>query len=708
MLCLPALGERLDLPGVLHERPHDNGADDAEHGLQQIDAVDAGVEQAGQRPAGREGRAEHFGADQDGGAQHRGHVDPVDAAAHRRLDGLVHGLLLARARDMSRNGGVIKGRRARRAAKDGPGLGYPAKDLAWARRPVAPVLDGKSETLLVNKVLTASSGRLTRRAENLSLGSVPHRTFFPMDLHSAGHRRGVVAAPHAAAAAAGRDVLADGGNALEAMIAMAATIAAVYPHMTQAGGDAFWLFREANGRMRAIEAAGPAGERARRELYRDHEAIPTRGPLAALTVPGQIGGWALAGEAARVAGGKIPLDILLAPAIRSARDGYVVAPSQARLTAEKLSDLQGVPGFAAAFLVDGKAPAAGDTLRQPALAATFDHLAHAGLDDFYRGDVGREIAADLERIGSPVTRADLTRYRAVLREPLALRLSSGTLFNTPPPTQGLASLIILGLFDRLRVPEAESFDHIHGLVEATKRAFLIRDRYVTDYDRLPHPPDRYLDPKFLETEASKIDRRKAAKWPAPWGEGDTIWMGAADASGLVVSYIQSLYWEFGSGCVLPRTGVLMQNRGISFSLDPKALNALEPGRLPFHTLNPALAVLADGRIIAYGAMGGDGQPQTQAALFTRHVLHRQPLERAIEAPRWLLGRTWGSTHTNLRMERRFDGNLVDRLLSAGHDVEVLPDDYSDLMGHAGAVVLYPDGTLEGAHDPRADGGAAGA
>src|SRR5437763_13682204 len=151
----------------------------------------------------------------------------------------------------------------------------------------------------------------------------------------------------------------------------------------------------------------------------------------------------------------------------------------------------------------------------------------------------------------------------------------------------------------------------------------------------------------------------------------------------------------------------MQNRGASFSLDPAAVNPLAPGRLPFHTLNPALAVLADGRVIAYGSMGGDGQPQTQAAVFTRHVTYRTPLARAIEAPRWLLGRTWGSAHTNLRVEARFDGNLVDRLLSAGHDVEVLPEPYSDLMGHAGAVVLHPAGILEGAHDPRADGGAAG-
>ena len=173
------------------------------------------------------------------------------------------------------------------------------------------------------------------------------------------------------------------------------------------------------------------------------------------------------------------------------------------------------------------------------------------------------------------------------------------------------------------------------------------------------------------------------------------------------SYIQSLYWEFGAGVVLPSTGVLMQNRGASFSLDPGVLNALAPGRLPVHTLNPALAVLDDSRIIAYGAMGGDGQPQTQAAFFTRHVQFRQPLDHAIDAPRWLLGRTWGAERANLRLEARFGGNLVDRLAAAGHDVEVLPDPYSDVMGHAGAAVLHPGGMLEAAHDPRADGGADG-
>ena len=306
-----------------------------------------------------------------------------------------------------------------------------------------------------------------------------------------------------------------------------------------------------------------------------------------------------------------------------------------------------------------------------------------------------------------MTRADLARCRATLAEPLSVALAAGSVLNTPPPTQGLASLMILALFERLGGAAAETFDHVHGLIEATKRAFRVRDRVVTDPDRLADPVDRCLAEAFLDAEAARIDRRKAAPWPPPSGDGDTVWMGAADATGLAVSYIQSLYWEFGSGLVLPATGVLMQNRGASFSLDGGALNALEPGRLPVHTLNPALAVLEDGRVIAYGTMGGDGQPQTQAALFTRHVHFRQPLERAIDAPRWLLGRTWGSTRSSLRLESRFDGDLVDRLLAAGHDVDVLPEAYSDFMGHAGAVVLHPDGTLEAAHDPRADGGAAG-
>jgi gamma-glutamyltranspeptidase/glutathione hydrolase len=530
-----------------------------------------------------------------------------------------------------------------------------------------------------------------------------------MNPHTSGHRRGVVAAPHHAAAEAGRHVLADGGNALEAMVAMAASIAAVYPHMNHIGGDGFWMVREPSGRVRALMAPGPAGAKATIGFYKErgYDAIPSRGPLAALTVPGAIGGWMLALQAAKSLGGKLPLDVLLEPAVKQARDGYVVSRSQHELTRDKLPEMGEATGFAQTFLIDGKVPAQGAIMKQPALAATLDHLAKAGLEDFYRGDVGREIAADLERIGSPVTRPDLEKFRAYVADPLSVKLDVGTLYNAPPPTQGLASLIILALFERLRVAEADGFDFVHGLVESTKRAFRLRDRVVTDPNRIQGSLERHLSPAVLDSEARQIARKKAAPWPAPQDKGDTVWMGAADASGLVVSYIQSIYWEFGSGCVLPRTGVLMQNRGASFSLDKNAVNPLEPGRLPFHTLNPALAVLKDGRVMAYGTMGGDGQPQTQGMVFSRYVLFRKSLPEAVDAPRWLLGRTWGSAHSNLRMESRFDGNLVEALLSAGHDVQVMEEGHSDTMGHAGAVVLHPDGTMEAAHDPRADPGAYG-
>jgi oxamate amidohydrolase len=528
-----------------------------------------------------------------------------------------------------------------------------------------------------------------------------------MDLHTAGHRRGVVCAPHAAAAEAGRAILAEGGNALEAMVAMAASIAVVYPHMNGIGGDGFWLVREPSGRVRALMAAGRAGAQARPELYREYEAIPSRGPLAALTAPGAISGWMLALEMAKAQGGSLPLAVLLGHAIRQAGEGTPVARNLADLTTVVAAELITAPGFAQTFLIDGKPPAAGAVLRQPALAATIEQLAHAGLEDLYRGDVAREIAADLDRVGSPVTRADLERTVATVAEPLSVGIDAATLYNTPPPTQGLASLMILALFARLGVREAESFDHVHGLIEAAKRALRVRDRIIADPDRMTQQPAPFLADAFLDAEAASIDRRKAGPWQASPGQGDTIWMGAADASGLVVSYIQSLYWEFGSGVVLPRTGVLMQNRGTAFNLKPASRNRVGPAKLPPHTLNPALAVLRDGRIIAYGTMGGDAQPQIQAALFTRHVMYRQPLEQALDRPRWFVGRTWGSAHGNVMLEGRFDGNLIDRLMSAGHEVDVKSAPYAGNMGHAGAVVLHPNGTLEGAHDPRADGGATG-
>ncbi len=536
-------------------------------------------------------------------------------------------------------------------------------------------------------------------------------------MHTPSSYGGMVVAPHHLAAQAGRDVLRDGGTAVEAMVAAAAAIAVVYPHMNAIGGDGFWLIHDpAQGDAPpvAIDACGAAAAAARIYFYasRGHTtAIPSRGPLAALTAAGTIGGWAEALAVSAHWQAPLPLPRLLADAIRHAEQGVAVSASQAGLTRAKLAELAPQPGFGVTFLVDGQPPAQGHRLRQPALANTLRQLADEGLDSFYRGPLAARIAAALQAVGSPLTAADLAACRAERVPPLRVVLPEAEVFNLPPPTQGLATLMILGLFDqvshRLGVTEGEGFAHLHGLIEATKQAFLVRDAVVTDRGRLPADPQAFLMADTLAQRAARIDPTRALPWPQPTQPGDTIWMGAVDREGRAVSFIQSVYWEFGSGVVLGDLGICWQNRGTSFSLDPAALNALEPGRKPFHTLNPSLARFHDGRVMPFGTMGGEGQPQTQAAVYTRVARLGQSLQQAIAAPRWLLGRTWGDVSTTLKLESRFDPALVQALRDAGHQVELLAEAFSDTMGHAGALMRHPDGRIEGAADPRSDGAAAG-
>jgi gamma-glutamyltranspeptidase/glutathione hydrolase len=334
-------------------------------------------------------------------------------------------------------------------------------------------------------------------------------------------------------------------------------------------------------------------------------------------------------------------------------------------------------------------------------------LAAAGLDDFYRGELARAIAADLAEAGSPLTLGDLEQHRAQWRTPLELEHSLGALYNMPPPTQGLVSLLILGILDALQIGKVDpaGADYVHLCVEAVKQAFRVRNRHVTDPAYMTVDAQSLLAASKVRELAGAIDRRRAAPWGAGKGPADTIWMGVIDAEGRAVSFIQSLYHEFGSGVVLSRTGINWQNRGCSFSLDPAALNALAPGRKPFHTLNPALAVLADGRVMVYGNMGGDGQPQTQSAVFTRSVMFGWGPQAAISAPRWLLGRTWGQTTDTLKLESRFAPEVVAELRARGHDIEVIGE-YDETVGHAGAILRHPNGVLEGGADPRSDGGVA--
>ncbi|HEY0938604.1 MAG TPA: gamma-glutamyltransferase [Steroidobacter sp.] len=517
----------------------------------------------------------------------------------------------------------------------------------------------------------------------------------------------MVVSPHHLASQAGLDVLKEGGDAVEAAVAVAACLAVVYPHMTGIGGDGFWLIAEPDGRTRAIDACGRSALRAQLPLYQGLEEIPWRGPLATNTVAGTISGWAAALE---TCSGGLPLGRLLRDAIHYADAGTFVTHNWQ--AAAVTNGVRGQPGaYADIFEPSARPVREGDRVVQRALASTLQQLADEGLDSFYRGRLAETIAADLAMLGSPLTLDDFHEHAAIRMrpEPLSIALAGVRLFNTAPPTQGLASLLILALFDRLGIDQRNAeggFAHVHGLVEATKQAFLVRDAHVGDPAWMTLDPQALLnDSAALDAMAARIDLHRALPWPQPPSAGDTTWFAAIDAKGRAASVIQSLYFEFGSGVVLPQTGIVWQNRGASFRLVEDGWNALKPRRKPFHTLNPALARFDDGRVMAYGTMGGEGQPQTQAAVFTRYARFGMSLQQAVTSPRWLLGRAWGDPSTTLKLEDRFDPTLYDELRAAGHSVELVAP-FDIRMGHAGAIVRHADGALEGAVDPRSDGGVA--
>ncbi|MHB8668729.1 MAG: gamma-glutamyltransferase family protein, partial [Burkholderiales bacterium] len=436
--------------------------------------------------------------------------------------------------------------------------------------------------------------------------------------------------------------------------------------------------------------------------------IPFRGGAAANTVAGTVSGWHAAQEFSQNGlGGKLPLARLFADAIHCAEHGIAVTHSQHATTAAKLSGLKGVHGFDETYLADGAPPATGSVFLQQRLAATLRHLARAGLDDFYRGELAESLARDLAAAGSPLSLDDLHQHEAQWRSPLALPHSLGTLYNMTPPTQGLVSLLILGILDVLDIGKVNpaGADYVHLCVEAAKLAFAVRDRSITDPAYMTVDAQSLLAPAAVRALAANIDRGKAAAWSSGTGPADTVWMGVVDGAGCAVTFIQSTYREYGSGVVLKDSGIVWQNRGCSFSLDPRALNALRPRRKPFHTLNPALALFRDGRSMVYGNMGGDGQPQSQSAVFTRYACFGMNPQQAVSAPRWLLGRTWGQVSDSLKLEARFPPGVVQALRRYGHEVEILQD-WDETMGHAGAIVRHPNGVLEGGADPRSDGAVA--
>lgn len=520
---------------------------------------------------------------------------------------------------------------------------------------------------------------------------------------------GMVVTPNHLASQAGVRVLREGGNALEAVVASAAALSVTYPHMCGLGGDAFLTVYEPAARsVFCLEGCG----RSAGNVASSQTLLPQRGGACAATSAGAVAVWELALHVSKTLGGRMPLERLFEDAAFYAEHGFPVSSSLAENLQTKAGELAAIPGFSEHFLPQGKMLCEGETLKFPALAATLKRLAKEGLGSFYHGTLAREIADALGKSGSPLVLADLEATTALRLEPLSLALPGVTLYNSPPPTQGVSSLMILGIcaaYARqhgINFPAEEGFSFVHIIVEATKQAFLKRNAGLADPAHMPVPASDWLAADVLERCAAAINPAHAMPWGRGGEHGDTVWIGAVDASGLCVSSIQSIYHEFGSGVVLPSTGILWHNRVLGFAANPKHPNVLAPGKKPFHTLNPALAVFADGRVLLYGSMGGEGQPQTQAAVFSRYAVFGQSLERAIAAPRWLLGRTWGAASDDLKVEADMPPDVIAALRQAGHDVKIVPPRNS-LMGHAGAIVRHAFGLMQGASDPRSNGAAVG-
>lgn len=513
-------------------------------------------------------------------------------------------------------------------------------------------------------------------------------------------QQGLIVTPHPLATEAGAEVLRQGGTAIEAIVAAGAVLTVVCPHFCGLGGDGVWLISDREGRRVSVAGLGQAAG----GVVADNGPIPERGADAALTTAGLVPGWeAILSWALAEWGAGFDVADLLEPAEAYARSGYPVSDQQIFWTRFRDSEFGNWPDVARIFLANGQPPQKGTVLRQPQLAETFAALGRDGLGSFSHGALASRVAQGLEAAGSPLRAEDFARTRVAPEPPLRLALDGLTLFAPPPPTQGLTTLTIMGVLDRLtNIGQATDADRLHLQVEAVKQAFLHRGgiadpRCMADAPALPTSAE-------FQRIASKIDPTRALPWHEPYRSADTVFLAASDNKGRSVSALQSTYFDWGAGIVAGDTGIVWNNRGAAFSPDPASPNHLAPGKRPFHTLNPGLAVWADDQTLLYGTQGADGQPQTLAVLLTE-VIHRgrSPAE-ALARPRFLLGRTFSDPHASLKIESDVDDGALAVLAERGHDLSPLPP-LSPIAGQAGMILVSGDGEKRGAHDPRGDGSA---
>ena len=519
---------------------------------------------------------------------------------------------------------------------------------------------------------------------------------------------GMVATSQPLAANAGVDVLREGGNAFDAAVATAAVLNVTEPTSTGLGGDVFMLYRTADGEVGAMQACGGApgeatvdalSERiAEEEGVRPEDAeMPERGPHA-VTVPGTARGW----EATVQRFGSRSLADVLQPAIDYAREGYPVTPVIAHAWQHQ-EDLFVGNHARETYLFDGRAPMTGQHVRLPNLGESMRTIAEEGADVVYEGHIGEAIVEEVQSRGGLLTTDDLRKFEVTWPEPVSTTYRGAEVYELPPNNQGLVALEALNIAEEIDAG-AESFDspeRVHKFAEALKLAFHDGHHYITDpdYQDVPDLGSKAYARQRAQEIGERVNRSISFGVPDAGAEdADTVLLTVADDDGNVVSYINSRYMGFGSGLVAGDTGIALQNRGASFSLDPDHPNHVEPGKRPFHTLIPGVVEFDRNDCAAFGVMGGYMQPQGHIQVLANVLDYEMPLQKALDMPRWRY-----RENGQLAVEPHFGGDLANKLVRKGHEVVVQPP---VLFGGA-QITRARDGVISGATEPRKDGEAIG-
>ncbi|MBP6900894.1 MAG: gamma-glutamyltransferase family protein [Burkholderiaceae bacterium] len=518
--------------------------------------------------------------------------------------------------------------------------------------------------------------------------------------------RNIVSTSHPLAAQAGLRMLQQGGNAVDAAIATAAAMTLVEPCSNGLGSDAFCILWDGQ-QLHGLNASGCAPAAWTPEYFQrkhgDGPSLPKRG-WDTVTVPGAVGAWA---ELSRRFG-KLPFAELMAPAIDIAERGYAVPVivQQKWALAAAVPDLVSQPGFAEVFLPRGRAPEVGERFAMPGAARALRRIAETRGEAFYRGEIAAAIAAAAAAQGGAMTEADLAAWQPEWVGTVHQAYRGHELHEIPPNGQGIAALMALGMLQHhdLAALPVDSLASQHLQIEAMKLAFADVYRHVAERGAMQVTTEQMLDPAYLAQRARLIDPQRAQDFgPGLQPKGGTIYLTAADASGMMVSFIQSNYMGFGSGVVLPDWGVSLQNRGHCFNRDASSANCVAPGKRPFHTIIPAFLMKDGAPQMSFGVMGGDMQPQGHLQTLVRMLDYGQNPQAACDAPRWRFNA--GILNT----EQGFDPAVEQGLRDLGHRVESFADSYQD-FGAGQFIWRLGDASIEGyaaASDPRRDGQAVG-